>query len=159
MGRSSRDTVAVAAFVTAIAVVVGVIPLSRDRIPVFQSTAIFLGWTLIVVGSALDVWTVASIRRGVAGRVKPLLDRVVRGGPYRHMRHPVYLGMLVILVGVAWRLGSWPGVVAAVLLFLPSIIYRARLEETALEKRFGNNWDDYRLQTGFLLPRVRRRQP
>ena len=65
----------------------------------------------------------------------------------------------MILVGVAWRLGSWPGVVAAVLLFLPSIIYRARLEETALEKRFGNNWDDYRLQTGFLLPRVRRRQP
>ena len=68
---------------------------------------------------------------------------------------PPPLGMLIIPVGVAWRLGSWPGVVPVLLLFLPSIICRARLEEVALLGRFGSDWSDDRLQTGFLFPRLR----
>ena len=159
MGRSGRNAAAVAVFVSAIIVVVCVISLWRDRIPVFQSAATPFGWTLIAVGSALVVSAIIYIRRGVAGRVDPLLDCIVRGGPYRYIRHPVYLGMLMILVGIALRLGSWPGVAAAVFVFLPSIILRANWEETALQKRFGSDWSDYRLQTGFLLPRFHRRKP
>jgi protein-S-isoprenylcysteine O-methyltransferase Ste14 len=42
------------------------------------------------------------------------------------------------------------------LLFLPSEIYRAKLEEKALESKFGSEWEDYTAQTGFFLPYVRK---
>ena len=159
MRGSSRNAAAVAVFLAAIAVVICVTYFSRDPVAVFQSAAIPAGWILIAVGSALDVWAILCIRRGVAGRIDPLLACIVRNGPYQYIRHPVYLGMLMILAGVALRLGSWPGVAAVVLVFLPSVILRAHLEETALQKRFGSAWNDYRLQTGFLLPRIHRGKP
>jgi len=38
------------------------------------------------------------------------------------------------------------------LFFLPSEVYRAKLEERALESRFRDEWDQYKSRTGFMLP-------
>ncbi len=76
----------------------------------------------------------------------------MRSGPYRFVRHPVYLGMTVALAGVAISVRSWPGLIAVLGLFLPSEIYRAKLEEEALRKTHGAEWEAYADETGFLLP-------
>ena len=60
--------------------------------------------------------------------------RVVRTGPYRLVRHPMYAGVIPFAVGTALLLGSWYGVVGAVLL-VALIGRRAVLEERLLRER------------------------
>ena len=76
-------------------------------------------------------------------------ERLVTDGPYRWVRHPLYLSMVVILVGAGIALGGLWGIVKTFLLFLPVLVYRARLEEGALPGKFGQEWDEYFRQTLF----------
>lgn len=156
MKQSRRNAAAVTLFIAALVAVSVVIAVSRAPITGWFRLAVPVGWILIALGCAIDIWALAHIRLGVAGRVAPLLQRLVHQGPYRYVRHPIYLGLLLILAGVALRLGSWLGVAATIGLLLPSVIYRVQLEEKALELRFGQDWNDHRRMTGLLLPRIHR---
>jgi protein-S-isoprenylcysteine O-methyltransferase Ste14 len=60
--------------------------------------------------------------------------------------------MLVMCLGLAVGLRSWLGIGVSILVFLPSAIWRARLEEAALSSKFGEEWIAYQKRTHFLLP-------
>jgi protein-S-isoprenylcysteine O-methyltransferase Ste14 len=122
------------------------------RLPMPKEIAKPLGLFIVIAGMSLVVWAAIHIREAFLGEVKPRLDVLVRDGPYRFVRHPVYLGMTIALLGLAVALRSWPGLIGVFLLFLPSEIYRARLEEKALARKFGSEWENYAAQTGFILP-------
>jgi protein-S-isoprenylcysteine O-methyltransferase Ste14 len=101
------------------------------------------------------VWAAGYIREAFMGDVKPVLDKIVKKGPYRLVRHPVYLGMTIALSGIPITLKSWPGILSVFIFFLPSVIYRARLEEKALAQKFGKEWQEYVKTTNFAIPFVR----
>ena len=122
----------------------------RFQIP--KGTAKFLGLFIMCTGMALFIWAAVHIKKGINGEVEPRLDVLVQDGPYRFVRHPVYLGITIALLGLVVVLRSWPGLISVFLLFLPSEIYRARLEEKALARKFGSVWENYATQTGFILP-------
>lgn len=111
-----------------------------------------IGFGFIVVGMSLVIWAAAYVKEAFLGEVEPELNVIVKNGPYRFVRHPVYLGMTIAILGVPIALRSWPGLIAALLLFLPTEIYRAKLEEKALLRKFGKEWEKYAAQTGFFLP-------
>jgi protein-S-isoprenylcysteine O-methyltransferase Ste14 len=124
--------------------------------PISREAAKTLGILLVAGGMALVVWAATHIRDAFLGEVQPRLAELIQTGPYQFVRHPVYLGMTIALAGVAISLRSWPGLIAVFLLFLPSQVYRARLEEKALLQEFGARWKDYARRTGFILPQRRR---
>jgi protein-S-isoprenylcysteine O-methyltransferase Ste14 len=88
----------------------------------------------------------------MGGIIHSRLEILVKDGPYRYIRHPVCLGITIAFYGIPIAMRSWPGLIAVFLLFLPSKIYRAKLEEKALAKKFGGEWKSYALRTGFFLP-------
>lgn len=122
------------------------------RFPISREIAKPLGLVIVFLGMALVLWATWHIREAFLGEVEPRLEVLVQDGPYRLLRHPVYLGMTVALAGLTLTTRSWPGLVGVFLLFLPSEIYRARLEENALFRKFGEEWEEYADQTGFFLP-------
>ena len=122
----------------------------RFQIP--KETAKFLGLFIVCAGMALVIWAAVHIKRGIDGEVEPRLDVLVQDGPYRFVRHPVYLGITIALLGLVVVLRRWPGLISVFLLFLPREIYRERLEEKALARKFGSVWENYAAQTGFILP-------
>jgi protein-S-isoprenylcysteine O-methyltransferase Ste14 len=82
--------------------------------------------------------------------------RLVREGPYRWIRHPMYTANVAMALGLALTFLSLPLLVlAAGLAALAS--YRARLEEDLLRspQGFGREYESYAGQTGRFLPRVR----
>ncbi len=115
------------------------------------------GPLLVGLGMALVLWAAAHLRAAFGQRAGPGVAVLVRAGPYRYVRHPIYLGMTVALAGVALAARSWLGLLLVFLLFLPAEIHRARLEEEGLRRRFGAQWREYAAQTGFMLPRLGRR--
>ena len=79
---------------------------------------------------------------------------LVRSGPYSRVRHPIYLGMLLFLLGLAAALGHWIALIVAVPIFLVGTAIRTRIEDGLLEQSFGDVFRDYRSSTPALIPRL-----
>ena len=111
------------------------------------------GSLLAVAGAALVLRSRAEL--GSAWSFVPRADQgtgLVTSGPYRLVRHPIYLGLALIALGVALALGSWPAVVIVLSGIVPTFTWRARAEETLLSRTFGERYDVYRERTKMIIP-------
>jgi protein-S-isoprenylcysteine O-methyltransferase Ste14 len=127
---------------------------TRASLPVSRESGRLLGMLVFLSGMTLFTWAGVCLQRAFYGNVEPLTDRIVTEGPYRWLRHPLYLSMLIALIGINLALRSWWGIVGGLVLFLPALVYRARLEDRAMEKRFGLSWQEFTGRTYFLLPLI-----
>lgn len=99
--------------------------------------AVWGGWLL-----GRGMWTLRTDAGGWPISALPP-PRLARSGPYRIVRHPIYLGFQALLVGVGLMVGSAGTVLVAGPLFLPVWLAYAALEERGLRRRFGVAWDRY----------------
>jgi protein-S-isoprenylcysteine O-methyltransferase Ste14 len=76
----------------------------------------------------------------------------VRSGPFRWVRHPTYFSMILELVAAGLILKAWISLPICLVLFLPVLTWRLRIEEAALVEQFGEAYRDYRRTTPALLP-------
>jgi protein-S-isoprenylcysteine O-methyltransferase Ste14 len=77
--------------------------------------------------------------------------RLVTDGPFRHLRHPRYAGVLLFLSGIALVFRSWLAL-ALVVPVLAVLLWRIADEEALLRETFGPEWDAYAGRTRRLLP-------
>lgn len=116
-----------------------------------------LGYGLVVIGLLLGV--VAGLRLGPALTPTPVPTddaTLATTGLYRHMRHPIYTGVLAAVIGVALAAGSWPTalVAGATIVFFH---VKARWEEARLAERYPD-YQHYASTTPRFLPRLRTRR-
>jgi protein-S-isoprenylcysteine O-methyltransferase Ste14 len=76
---------------------------------------------------------------------------LIRSGPYAHLRHPIYTGLLLALIGSAIVRGEWRGVLA-VLIACAALWRKLRLEERWMIETFGDDYRRYREHTAALIP-------
>ena len=81
--------------------------------------------------------------------------QLIRSGPYSYLRHPLYSGVLLAVLGTALVLGEVRGLVSFGVLLINYLI-KAKREERILAERFGPEFNSHVARTGFLLPRLRR---
>jgi protein-S-isoprenylcysteine O-methyltransferase Ste14 len=74
---------------------------------------------------------------------------VISSGPYHYVRHPMYVGFVLFIVGTPLLLGAWYGVLAG-LLFIVMLARRAVLEERTLRQQL-NGYADYMQQVKYRL--------
>ena len=117
-------------------------------------------WLALWVGSiglALSVWTTALFMKfgqGTPAPWDPPRKLVIRG-PYRYVRNPMITGVLSMLSAEALLLQSWPIAIWMVLFFIGNAIYFPLVEEKGLEKRFGNEYRNYKANVPRWIPRLR----
>ena len=150
---SMKDFVALLHALTGAGAIIASI-MAKGQIGIPEEPVKSLGFGIFVVGSLLFAWSLLHLRGAFTGNVDPVTNRLVTTGPYRFVRHPVYLAMIGMVFGLAIGLRSVLGIALIVLTFIPSAICRARLEEAALEEKFGDAWIAYRSRTRFILPLI-----
>jgi protein-S-isoprenylcysteine O-methyltransferase Ste14 len=94
---------------------------------------------------------------GAAWSFVPKADRgagFVTTGPYRLVRHPIYLGFVLLTMGEALAFGSWPALIVVLCGIVPTFVWRARAEETLLGRIFGEGYALYRRRTKMIIPYV-----
>jgi protein-S-isoprenylcysteine O-methyltransferase Ste14 len=112
-----------------------------------------VGLVLAVAGLALCLWARRVLGEHWSDKVALKVDhQLVRGGPYGHLRHPIYSGVLLAIAGTALAIGEWRGVVALLLLGANYFV-KAKREERILTSRFGEDFAEYTRHAGFLLPK------
>jgi protein-S-isoprenylcysteine O-methyltransferase Ste14 len=111
------------------------------------------GCLLALAGASLVVRSRAQL--GPAWSFVPKADRntgPVTTGPYRLVRHPIYLGLTLLATGDALAFSSWPALGVVLSGIVPTLAWRARAEERLLSRAFGEGYEAYRRRTRMIIP-------
>ncbi len=133
-------------------------PLEYRFLPAFLPRALALqaaGLLIFFLGSVLFIWARRALGHFYSGHVSVIEGQpLMQCGPYRLIRHPAYAGYLLITLGLALGYSSLAGFASILLLLLPSMMYRIRVEDKLLAEHFGASFADYARRVKRLLPRI-----
>jgi protein-S-isoprenylcysteine O-methyltransferase len=128
--------------------------LARRVVP-FNLAWAAVGLALTCVGIAFAVWARVTLGKNWSGIVTVKHEhQLVHSGPYRLVRHPIYSGLLLAIVGTAVTLGRIRGFIA-VLVLLAGWWMKWRTEEKFMLQEFGAEYEQYRRHTPALIPFAR----
>jgi protein-S-isoprenylcysteine O-methyltransferase Ste14 len=104
-----------------------------------------LAVALTVLGVALIVAAAALFRReGTELNPSSTTNRkLVTSGPFRFTRNPMYLGLMIVTLGIAFWVGAWPMFLAPVATFATTNCVFVPFEEAKMRNQFGEAFDAY----------------
>lgn len=133
--------------IAALPFAVFVLPVNREALP----RTFIAGQLLLLVGTVITVVGMATLGRSFSISVEARAP--VTSGLYRYIRHPVYAGEMISVVGVALIRLSWISV-ALTAAFWALQARRAGWEEQKLVRTFAS-YAAYQARTGAFFPRLR----
>lgn len=112
------------------------------------------GLALVAAGFTLITWTTVELGRQYSVYITLQQDhQLITSGPYRYIRHPRYLGVMVVALGLALLFRSWFAI-GALPFLLALLIFRLSDEEKLLQAEFGAQWEAYVQRSWRLVPYV-----
>ena len=108
-----------------------------------QAGLMIAGTPLVLAGVGIRMWASGVIMKN---------RNLATSGPYRYVRHPQYVGNILIITAFVLASGNWwtaPAALAFLLFYYPPAI---EYEERKLGNLFGRDWDEYVKTTQPLLP-------
>lgn len=127
----------------------------RMKMLPLNETIQLVGVIMVIFSLVFFVWTRIVNRKNYTGHLQVTREQqLIQSGPYHYIRHPAYASYIILTLGVSAGYSSIVGLCAVILLLLPSIIYRIKIEESLLIQRFGQQYIDYSKRTSRLLPGV-----
>ena len=118
-------------------------------------------WAALLVGlagCALAVWSALTFKRHAGGTPAPWdpPTRFVARGPYRYIRNPMILGVILLLLAEGLVFRSWPLLVWFLLFTAGNLVYIPLIEERGLARRFGEMYLQYKREVPRWIPRTTR---
>lgn len=114
-----------------------------------------LGLVTMVMGLALRYWAYQTLGAFYTRTLLVKADHeLVEHGPYRVVRNPGYLGILMLFVGAGLATQNWLVSLVIMSVLVTAYTYRIRAEEAMLRSTFGNSYQAYMARTWRLIPLV-----
>lgn len=111
-----------------------------------------IGAAMTVAGLGFAIWARYHIGRNWSGVITVKQDHaLVRTGPYAIVRHPIYSGLMLAIIGSALARGDL-GALLAIAVVLYAVLRRVRIEESWMSETFGQAYADYKARTRALIP-------
>ena len=119
-----------------------------------SAVTFYVGLAVTALGLGFSIWARRVLGRNWSGIVTVKQDHeLVRGGPYRYVRHPIYTGLLAAFAGTAIARGEWRGVLAVLIVFV-SFWIKLKHEERWMIETFGDAYLRYREEVRAIIPFV-----
>jgi protein-S-isoprenylcysteine O-methyltransferase Ste14 len=125
-------------------------------LPIGWRAQYFVVAIIVLVVFASLIFVTAAVR--TLGKQWSLQARVlehhelIRRGPYRIVRHPIYTGMFGMLIASTLAHGHWLGLVIASLVYYLGTVMRIRSEEKLLREQFGSEYEEYAREVPAFIP-------
>ena len=117
-----------------------------------DAVAHWLAVLVVACGLGFAIWARVHLGGNWSGSVALKAGHdLVRSGPYRFVRHPIYTGLLVAILGSVIEIGAWRALVGFTCALL-AIAGRVRAEDALMQEIFGDEYLAYRRRTAALLP-------
>jgi protein-S-isoprenylcysteine O-methyltransferase Ste14 len=112
----------------------------------------WVGALVTALGLLFTIWARIHLGRNWSGTVTIKRDHeLITSGPYAAVRHPIYTGLIVAIIGSALARGEWRGVLAVVIAWV-ALRHKLGLEERWMIERFGDQYLAYCRRVPALVP-------
>jgi protein-S-isoprenylcysteine O-methyltransferase Ste14 len=142
-----------------LAILVVVLLLLRSRVLRGHATATqdpwlgTIGFVMFLTGLSLAIWARVHLGRNWGSPMSQKVDpELVTSGPYRRVRHPIYSGIILAMVGTTVTVGLYW--LVAVVLLGAYFVYSATVEEHTMQRLFPETYPAYKRSTKMLVPFV-----
>jgi protein-S-isoprenylcysteine O-methyltransferase Ste14 len=113
------------------------------------------GFILIVIGLIIRVTSIMTLKRQFTYTVTKIENHeLIEKGLYKTIRHPGYLGQLIIFTGIATTLSNWLSILFMIVPVLLGYTYRIHVEEKFMIEQMGQKYIDYQKRTKRLIPMI-----
>jgi protein-S-isoprenylcysteine O-methyltransferase Ste14 len=110
---------------------------------------------LLILGLAIRWTAILTLGRSFSVNVAIHATQTVhKTGLFRFVRHPSYSGLILIFIAIGLGTRNWLAFAVLILPILAALSYRIHVEETALSRAFGAEYDDYSKDTKRLIPGI-----
>ncbi len=128
------------------------VPGLRARFVPLRHAIVATGFMVQTASFLLAMWARKYLGRNWSGAISANVDHtLIRTGPYRLVRHPIYSGLIGMYVGTALVSGELHALIAVVMV-VTAYWRKIKMEERHLLTLFGAEYDDYRRRSWALIP-------
>jgi protein-S-isoprenylcysteine O-methyltransferase Ste14 len=114
-----------------------------------------IGLMIMVVGLLIRIWSMLTLSKYYTRTLLTIeKQEIVKKGPYRIIRHPGYLGTILIWSAAGLAMENEIIFIVATIMILIAYLYRIENEEQMLIKQFGEKYTDYKKHSWRLIPLI-----
>lgn len=118
-------------------------------------TFFIFGVILVVIGLIIRVSSIMILNRHFTYTVTKIENHeLIESGLSKTIRHPGYLGQLIIFTGLSALLSNWLSIIMMIVPVLSGYIYRIIVEERFMAEQMGEEYTDYQKRTKRLIPMI-----
>jgi len=119
------------------------------------NTFFAIGMSLIGLGLIIRVYSILTLKQFFTYSVAQVENHeLIQAGLYKFIRHPGYLGQMIIFLGISTSISNWCSILAMMLPITLAYLYRIKVEERFMLEQLGDNYLNYQNRTKRLLPLV-----
>lgn len=121
----------------------------------YWNTFFVVGMALFVIGFMIRIHSILTLKRYFTySVVKVENHKIIETGLYKFIRHPGYLGQLIIFIGISTSISNWLSILIMMIPIAVGYIYRIKVEEIFMIEQMGENYLNYQKRTKRLIPMI-----
>jgi len=119
------------------------------------NTFFIIGAVLVIIGLIIRIKSILTLKQQFTYTVTKIENHeLIETGLYKKIRHPGYLGQLIIFLGISTCLSNWLSVLLMIIPVLLGYLNRIKVEEKFMVKQMGQKYIDYQTRTKKLIPMI-----
>jgi len=121
----------------------------------YWNTLFAIGMALVVIGFVIRLHSILTLKQYFTYSVAKVEGhRIVETGLYKFIRHPGYLGQLIIFIGISISISNWLSILVMMIPVTLGYLYRIKVEERFMIEQLGEDYLNYQERTKRLIPMI-----
>jgi protein-S-isoprenylcysteine O-methyltransferase Ste14 len=119
------------------------------------NTFFAIGMSLVVIGLMIRIHSILTLKQFFTYSViKVQNQKIIETGLYKFLRHPGYLGQLIIFLGISTSISNWLSIIVMMIPVTLGYLYRINIEERFMFEQLGEDYLNYQKRTKRLIPMI-----
>lgn len=116
-------------------------------------TYFVIGMVLLAIGLTIRVYSILTLNQYFTYSVAKIENhKIIDTGLYKFIRHPGYLGQLIIFTGITTSMSNWLSILFMMVPVTLGYLYRIKVEESFMAEQLGEDYRNYQERTKRIIP-------
>jgi protein-S-isoprenylcysteine O-methyltransferase Ste14 len=121
----------------------------------YWDTVFEIGMALFAIGLMIRVHSLLTLKQFFIYTVAKVENhKIIETGLYKFIRHPGYLGQLIIFIGIATAISNWLSILVMMVPITLGYLYRIDIEEKFMIEQLGEDYLNYQKRTKRIIPLI-----
>ena len=121
----------------------------------YWNTFFVVGMALFVTGFIIRIHSMRTLKQYFTYSVAKVENhKIIETGLYKFIRHPGYIGQLIIFIGISTSISNWLSIPAMMIPVTLGYLYRIKVEEIFMLEQLGEDYLNYQKRTKRIIPMI-----